>query len=218
MMFFNQKEDDDTKFISPPNLGWIEKKLSKKEIDYLWNCIDSRNKNTAKGYLVGNIHESNYMPDRGDWFFNNTLTPLCVKYAEHFSNIGDRYPTNQKHPYYLESFWVNYQKQGEFNPIHNHNGVYSFVVWMKIPVDFDNQNKKRIAKYSNNPMISAFQFRFSNILGEPCGYVYKTDPSYEGTLLFFPSMLNHIVYPFFDCNEDRISVSGNIILNTAKLL
>ena len=38
----------------------------------------------------------------------------------------------------------------------------------------------------------------------------------EGTLLFFPSPLYHSVHPYFDCDEERISVSGNIRLNTAK--
>lgn len=213
-----KKQDDSIKFISPPNLGWIEKKLSQKEMDYLWKCVDSRNKSTAKGYLAGNIHESNYLADRSDWFFNHTLLPLCKEYAEYYSNIGESWPTNRKHPYFLESFWVNYQKQGDFNPTHDHSGVYSFVVWMKIPIDFKQQNKNPIAKNSNHPIISAFQFHYSNILGQQKGYRYETDSSYEGTMLFFPSKLNHCVYPFFNCEEDRISISGNISINTAKSL
>ena len=32
----------------------------------------------------------------------------------------------------------------------------------------------------------------------------------EGCMLFFPSALNHMVYPFYNCSEDRVSVSGNI--------
>ena len=32
----------------------------------------------------------------------------------------------------------------------------------------------------------------------------------EGTILLFPSLLNHIVSPFYSSNEKRISVSGNI--------
>ena len=32
------------------------------------------------------------------------------------------------------------------------------------------------------------------------------------------SKLNHQVYPFYDCEEDRISVSGNVLINTMKLL
>ena len=34
----------------------------------------------------------------------------------------------------------------------------------------------------------------------------------EGTILFFPSELKHTVYPFYNCEEDRISISGNIAI------
>ena len=43
-------------------------------------------------------------------------------------------------------------------------------------------------------------------------------PKFEGTMLFFPSQLHHCVYPFYDCKEDRVTVSGNIILNSTVLL
>jgi hypothetical protein len=33
-------------------------------------------------------------------------------------------------------------------------------------------------------------------------------------MLFFPATLRHVVYPFFNCDGERISVSGNIILDT----
>ena len=35
-------------------------------------------------------------------------------------------------------------------------------------------------------------------------------PETEGTILFFPSRLNHTVYPFYQCEEDRITISGNV--------
>ena len=47
-------------------------------------------------------------------------------------------------------------------------------------------------------------------------YTYHLSPEYEGMMLFFPSRLDHMVYPFYDCDEDRITVSGNILVNTNK--
>ena len=126
-----KKNEEDVKIICPPVLGWLEKKLSDKEIDYLWKCINNR-KESYKHDLAGNIHESNVLNDNGDWFFINTILPLCKKYQEEFRNLGDDVPTNLKHPYYLRKFWVNYQKQNEYNPVHCHDGVYSFVIWIKI--------------------------------------------------------------------------------------
>ena len=216
-MSFFKKSEEDVKVIHPPNLGWLEKKLSEKEIDYLWRCINTH-KESQKYDLAGNISESLNIPDRSDWFFTNTILPLCKQYQENFENIGNSVPTNLKHPYYLKTFWVNYQKQNEYNPLHKHDGIYSFVIWMKIPTKHHEQNKNPIAENSNAKKISTFNFYYSTIFGEIKEFEYKMNPDVEGTIVFFPSKLNHCVYPFYNCDEDRISISGNISLNTAKVL
>ena len=215
-MSFFKKEKEDVKVIHPPVLGWLEKKLSDKEMEYLWRCVDNR-KESKKSTLAGQIHESNVIFDKSDWFWQHTLLPLCIKYNQEFSNLGDNIPVNQKHPYYLRTFWVNYQKQNEFNPIHDHNGVYSFVIWMKIPTKHDEQNKNPISLNSNTHAISAFEFHYLDILGQNTSHIYEMNPEMEGTLVFFPAKLNHCVYPFYNCDEDRISISGNISLNTTKI-
>ena len=35
-------------------------------------------------------------------------------------------------------------------------------------------------------------------------------------MLFFPSKLNHVVYPFYKCDEERISISGNVGVDTTR--
>ena len=212
-----KKDQGDVKVIRPPVLGWLEKKLSDEEMNYLWRCVDSR-KESNKHRLAGQIHESNLLIDKNNWFFNKVLRQLLIKYTDEFTNLGFGAPVNQTHPYYLRSFWVNYQKQNEFNPIHNHDGIYSFVIWMKIPTKHSEQNKNHISLKSNTHVISAFRLQYNNILGQMCPYTYEMNPDMEGTILFFPSDLLHEVFPFYNCDEDRISISGNISLNTTKLL
>ena len=207
----------DARVIHPHNFGWLEKKLSTQEMDYLWKCIDKR-KESIKSTLAGNIYESNKLIDEDDWFWNNTLVPLVNQYADDLGNVGETIPVNQLHSYYLNAFWVNYQKQGEFNPLHDHNGVYSFVVWMKIPTRHFEQNKNPISIQSNTHRISTFEMRYLNTLGRMSEFVYEMNPEIEGTMLFFPSKMMHQVHPFYNCDEDRISISGNILLNTKELL
>ena len=208
----NKKE---VKKIEPTNLGWLEYKLNPQEMDYVWRCIENK-KEDHKKELAGNISASYSLMDRGDWFWVNVVHPLMFEYCERFENLGDYIPNNGRHPYYLKNWWVNYQKQNEFNPIHNHGGVYSFVIWMKIPYDTRKQNQKDIARNSNTPKIGEFQFLFSDLLGKHCDHTYRLSPQWEGTMLFFPSLLNHQVYPFYDCDEYRISVSGNIGIDTSR--
>ena len=201
-------------WVVSPNLGWLRYSLDDKEIDYLWNCIDNK-KQYYKDQLAGNISSSFKLEDENAWFFNQTLHPLIKIYAHEFTNLGVHTPTVNVHPYTLGSWWVNYQKQHEFNPSHGHQGVYSFVIWLKIPTEHAEQNKDNI---TNTPVRSAFQFHYQNILGELDTFDYELGKNHEGKMLFFPSKLFHEVYPFYDCDEDRISISGNIFIDETREL
>ena len=39
------------------------------------------------------------------------------------------------------------------------------------------------------------------------------DPEVEGTMFIFPSSLTHQVYPFYNTDDERISISGNIAID-----
>ena len=201
--------------ITPNNLGWIQTELDDIEIDYLWNCIDNH-KEDYKESLAGNITGSYALVDKSDWFFKNTLKPAIKLYAQKFKNMGDNIPITERHLYQLTDIWVNYQYKHEFNPLHDHSGVYSFVIWMKIPTSFDDQKKNPLTNRINDDSISNFKFQYLNILGQSMNFNYKMSPEWEGTMVFFPSQLMHIVYPFYNCDDERISISGNIMVDTSK--
>ena len=209
-------KSEDIKVVIPPNIGWLESKLNDIEMDYLWRCIKKKKKNVSDK-LAGNIYSSYELEDKNDWFYLNVLKPLVIKYKDTFLNMGTKVPTSMTHEYCMPFWWVNYQKQNEFNPIHDHRGVYSFVVWMKIPFNGEHQIRKKIASHSNFPSVSRFQFQYRNILGNFVTHNYTPSVKDEGRILFFPSQLTHIVYPFLDCDEERISISGNIVLDTSKI-
>ena len=200
-----------------PNLGgWLEIKLDDKEMKFLWDCIDNKQKSHKKN-LAGNVSQSNLLIDKDDWFFNSVLYHLTEKYADEFQNMGDKYPLNRKLLYHMSGFWVNYQKQYEYNRFHSHGGVYSFVIWMKIPTYyFEQRRDNKFAYGSNSRTISNFKFEMIDFLGQMHGQTYEMSPKMEGTMLFFPSKLNHLVYPFYNCEEDRISISGNIGLDVTQ--
>ena len=113
----------------------------------------------------------------------------------------------------LLGFWVNYQKKHEFNPIHSHDGTFSFVIWMQIPYDWENEKNLEIVKDSNT------QYNVGNFV-----FVYCKDnslhsnpitmnPQMNGKMAIFPSHFNHMVYPFYTSDDYRISISGNIQIN-----
>ena len=81
---------------------------------------------------------------------------------------------------------------------------------MNIPTRSADQHNNPICKNSDYPAASDFQFLYSNILGNISTYSIPLDPELNGTLILFPSALSHTVFPFYNCPEDRVSISGNI--------
>ena len=202
--------------ITPRNLGWLKLKLDDKELKFLWDMINERGEK-INDRLAGNIDSSYEIYDKGGWFTENVLLECGIKYEKNYGNIWSKVPITGSHPFTLSSMWVNYQKQYEFNPLHDHTGVFSFVIWMQIPTDYEDQKQISITKDSNVDVVSNFVLNYHNTLGMIAQHVYAMSKEMEGTMLFFPSQLMHSVYPFFNCNKDRISISGNISIDTNRI-
>ena len=73
--------------------------------------------------------------------------------------MGYNVPITERHLYQLTDLWVNYQYKHEFNPLHDHSGVYSFVIWMKIPTSFSDQKKNPLANQVNDNSISVIGWK-----------------------------------------------------------
>lgn len=202
------------KSYTPGNFGWLEVKLDPFAFDHLWRCIDEAKGESLKHRLAGQVENSFAITDIDDYFFKRVIKPLCDKYVENWGPSFTIVPVEGAENYVpkLDPFWVNYQNQYEYNPIHDHGGLFSFVVWMKIPTVFEEQTKINNSKGSNHEVNSAFVVDYHDIFGGPRTFLYPLSPSYEGMMLFFPSKLRHYVNPYYNCDEQRISISGNVIL------
>ena len=63
--------------------------------------------------------------------------------------------------------------------------------------------------------ISNFAFSYTNTLGRVSTFAYNMEKEAEGYMVMFPSTMLHQVFPFYDNDGERISISGNI--NIANL-
>ena len=106
--------------------------------------------------------------------------------------------------------WANFMTKGEFNPVHDHSGIWSFVIWLKIPYDVDEELAQSPGINSNNNCASSFQFIFNDIYGSAAETLHIMK-RHEGLMVFFPSSLRHTVNPFFTSDEERVSIAGNIV-------
>ena len=208
----------EVKIVSPPVSIYLQTKLDKKVIDYLWNIIDvakAKNKN-LKSKLIGNISQSFLLDDEDSFFYKSVCIPLVKCFRENNPHSGDPVTQNAlmgpNSQLVLDKFWVNYQYKTEFNPYHDHTGVYSFAIWMKIPYSWEDQ--KQLPQFSDikdsNIKVGMFQFEYSDTIGGISTYGYKLSPELEGNMVFFPAKLRHCVHPFYETEEPRISIAGNI--------
>ena len=198
-----------------PNIGVVEGKLSKEIVDDLWTLInEAREKpEDMKPELAGNISSSIRLDSKSDIIedFVGEVIPAYMR--KHLEEYGTPYRLAMKEDegFNLESLWVNFQKQNEFNPPHDHAGVYSFVIWMQIPTSYEEQRKLPICAESNaDNHISNFAFSYTNTLGRVSTFAYNMEKQAEGYMVMFPSCLLHQVFPFYNDDGERISISGNI--------
>tara|TARA_B100000902_G_scaffold170899_1_gene165247 strand:+ start:383 stop:1030 length:648 start_codon:yes stop_codon:yes gene_type:complete len=201
-----------------PTTPLLKCELDDDIVKYLWKRIKvARDENiNVKHQLAGNIEQSLQLFDENNYFFDNVLRDVSRQYVEQnpkvasFRNsISNLYISNLV----LREFWMNAQLQNDFNPIHDHTGVLSFVIWMKIPTSSQEQHNIQKCKNSANPAASDFQLMYNDITGSQRGYTIEMDQSMNGNMLLFPSTMLHQVYPFYDCEDERVSISGNLYYN-----
>ena len=181
----------------------------------IWSVIDEARDNPvdSKPELAGNISSSIKLDRNSELLkdFTGETVPAFMK--QHMEAYGPPYRMAMKEgeQFYLESLWVNFQRQHEFNPPHDHAGVYSFVIWMQIPTSYEEQRKLPIAVESNaDNHISNFAFSYTNTLGRVSTFAYNMEKEAEGYMVMFPSAMLHQVFPFYENDGERISISGNI--------
>lgn len=204
--------------VEPPNLPLLKCELGEDAIEYVWQLIDEAKAKevepTANQNLAGNIEKSLYLDDKDNYFFNTHLKTqvekYVMRYAPYIHTSRNPFSTWRFYSLTLREFWVNFQNQIEFNPIHSHAGVLSFVIWLNIPTEYEDQEKIPFCASANSAAASDFNFVYTDIMGGVKPYTIKMGSDAENTMFVFPSLLNHQVYPFYQNDGKRISVSGNI--------
>ena len=137
----------------------------------------------------------------------NVVVPYMAQYLGIYDQMFQKFvnkPYEKKPEYVLSALWINYQKQNEFNPPHDHDGKLSFVTYLQIPEELKKENQSYLGK-SCGP--GGIQFIYGN--GPRDCVTYMSFFPEENDMFIFPAWLKHWVAPFkSDCI--RISVSGNI--------
>jgi hypothetical protein len=154
--------------------------------------------------LAGDIKEEMYF----DWSANEYLLD-CVKeeFKKHVSRIYKQnvidltFMNPDRQVEYEQYIWSNYQKKNEYNPLHNHTGVLSFVYYPKIPEEIRQEYKGQTNNFDTRGLIEFVSSRHASD-------TLVMNPK-SGDLFIFVATHRHQVYPFYN-DVTRVSVAGNI--------
>lgn len=124
--------------------------------------------------------------------------------GEFILNSGHEYlkQFNAYEPLQIMSAWVNVCEYADYNPIHEHNGLFSGVLYIDCPQSsHDSSNQRVPLTDGHTQFIFGQELRFSNA-------ILTTYPE-PGTLLLFPSWLMHVAYPSRS-QLNRTTISFNL--------
>jgi len=193
------------KFYQPWSAPILHSSLSEIQIKELLEITDSiskdGNKESYNNQLAGEIEN--------EWgisasivelnSFKNYIDDLSLKYLTSFASQYNI--ENNKIPPQLVKFaqcleksvitsaWFNDQKDDEYNPIHNHTGILSGVLYLKIPEYLPSRKNK-----DTDGTIS-FVGNSSDTDKIMTNSTITISPK-VGDIFLFPSLLKHQVYPF----------------------
>ena len=124
--------------------------------------------------LVGNIREEYALKDDIEKYEKFIIDKINENnfLLEHFKNIEI---LKEPQKLVLGNLWVNFQKKNEFNPVHYHSGVFSFILFIQIPFLMSDELKKSPGINSKKNLAGHLQFlqidpyKTNNILIEDIG-------------------------------------------------
>lgn len=158
-----------------------------------------------KEYNTNLTHKATQYIKESIGIFNKCNPNLLFNMAKQFGN--------DRELHYKGEAWINFQKKHEYNPIHNHSGIFSYVIWYQIPYYKEDEIKYGAGKYiqPEHNQNGDFVFVVPNGVGMET-HPLSIDKRGEGYIAIFPSSLHHQVYPFYTSDNYRITISGNIVL------
>ena len=191
----------------------VETKIDQEFLDILLEKgKESRDKNLDyRKNLAGVLRHEYYYDDVGDWYFSK-MNPYINSYLEATEKyMGNSPYTNTPHPtditrWDLLRLWINFQQAKEYNPPHDHGGDISFVIYLQVPDEIKEENKRKKDEHRNEgPGMIMFDYGQK----APFSINRQFRLPIAGRMFIFPSWLMHHVHSF-ESNVERISVSGNI--------
>ena len=203
----NEIENLNFEALSFPNIGYAIMEAPAiviQEVRQELNLIMSKQK-TPRPWnkeLAGQIKGEFLME------FSDEARAKLVEIGKRFMQNYDKPNFQGEHEMNHQSAWINLQVKHEYNPVHNHTGKLSWVIWLDILYELEHELE--LYPNANCQDVSMFSFTYITTVGDIATHRLPVDKTWEGRMCMFPSRMSHSVAPFYTSDGVRISVAGNL--------
>ena len=203
-----------TPHINPGILKW---KLNQDHMNLLWTYIKKPTTNGAWVFDNNNkvIERTPYqewaLDDSSKVFQTEILSPAIKYYVDFWG-----YPMtarNSHHPVpIMNRIWCRISGKGEYQPLHSHQSIWTFIIWMNIP--FEHEEEESGDAIELYPQAGNVAINYMDSIGRLQEQPFRLGKKDEGTIILFPGDLKHVVYPHYTTDEYRISIAGDIVIDS----
>ena len=183
-----------------------------KELDVRIEEAGGKPEFDASGQLAGRIKKQTHLDEVISDTTRNVILNHCKNFFEQTSG-GQELPMSAMT---LDSIWSNIQEAREYNPVHQHTGNFSFVIYTRNDLENlsveeiqDNEYDNKVVDYDNQrPLAGMIELFYGE--GNWMNWTSFQHIPKRGDILIFPSWLRHTVYAHYETGKIRISVAGNV--------
>ena len=221
--------------------GYIYDDVSSEILDYLEKKSEEsrKNKQFYNGRSVVSIEEQ-YALDIGDIdeeyaysYFN-----MFQSYENHFGYVVNNFPNFMGHLTPPMTFYKNlrvcYQKKGEFYSPTRNEGSHTFITFLKVPIDLDEERNhptqaRKVENYEltlgpspvgppfNQDGPGSLNLLYTVQAGTGIGSdTISVDPYTEGRTFLFPSSQVFYINPFYTSDEPLVYVIGSLCFSNIR--
>jgi hypothetical protein len=188
--------------------GFFLGKVDPRALEILNKEVNAIEQDFAKGMawnheLAGQIKNEYFLKES-----YQSLAPYFIGIAHHYNRHF--FGIEGKEEWELLDLWVNFQRKNEYNPPHNHRGMLSFTIWLRMPFDAEAEMEAVQSHKTTNACAANFAFLYNQADGKIAMENIPVDRRFEGVICVFPAAIHHTVYPFTTSDEFRVSIAGNL--------
>ena len=198
-------------YIDPLNYGIVHTQLSNEHQDLCWNIVKSNSPPNAKWHgnklLTVKTEYKQWMLYEGkELFEQQILMPLVNAYMRKYGLPG-KVETTHNHMLKFSRFWCRASTRHDYHALHDHRSIMTFVLWLHNPVDSD---KERIDQWGFRPEAGEVILTYNDTCGKLRKHHFPLSPEKNGTMVVFPSDINHMAQPIHSTDEYRICLAGDL--------